>query len=127
MVIRRFEPRETFAEVDLAREALIDHPLQRAVDGRAADAGVRASYEAEEIVGAEVAFLFEEGPQNLFALSRSFAACWTQARDIRKGSCQSYSVENDEPQPQVEVAFGFLIVKPPPVTVSTKSTSAPFR
>src|SRR4029450_11521627 len=37
------------------------------------------------------------------------------------------STENDEPQPQVEVAFGFLIVNPPPVTVSTKSTSAPFR
>ena len=32
---------------------------------------------------------------------------------------------NDWPQPQVEVAFGFLMVKPPPVTVSTKSTSAP--
>src|SRR4029453_3605469 len=30
-------------------------------------------------------------------------------------------------QPQVEVAFGFLIVNPPPVTVSTKSTSAPLR
>ena len=30
-------------------------------------------------------------------------------------------------QPQVEVAFGFLMVNPPPVTVSTKSTSAPLR
>src|SRR3989454_4735521 len=38
-----------------------------------------------------------------------------------------YSTENDWPQPQVDVAFGFLMVKPPPVTVSTKSTSAPFR
>src|SRR5204863_6302280 len=26
------------------------------------------------------------------------------------------------PQPQVDLAFGFLIVKPPPVTLSTKST-----
>ena len=34
---------------------------------------------------------------------------------------------NDDPQPQVELAFGFLMVKPPPVMVSTKSTSAPFR
>ena len=127
VVIGRLEARAALAEVDFTREALIDHPLQRAVDGGAADAGVIAAYEAEEIVGAEVAFLFEEGPQDLFALSRSFAACGTQAGDIRKGSCQGYSVENDEPQPQVEVAFGFLIVKPPPVTVSTKSTSAPFR
>jgi hypothetical protein len=38
-----------------------------------------------------------------------------------------YSTENDDPQPQVEVAFGFLMVNPPPVIVSTKSTSAPFR
>ena len=34
---------------------------------------------------------------------------------------------NELPHPQVDVAFGFLIVNPPPVTVSTKSTSAPFR
>ncbi len=34
---------------------------------------------------------------------------------------------NDDPQPQVDFAFGFLMVKPPPVMVSTKSTSAPFR
>ena len=32
---------------------------------------------------------------------------------------KSDQAENDEPQPQVDVAFGFLIVKPPPVTVST--------
>ena len=38
-----------------------------------------------------------------------------------------YSVEYDEPQPQVDFAFGFLIVKPPPVMVSMKSTSAFFR
>src|SRR6185503_15694036 len=37
------------------------------------------------------------------------------------------STENEEPQPQVDVACGFLIVKPPPVIVSTKSTSAPVR
>src|SRR5205814_6887328 len=39
----------------------------------------------------------------------------------------NHSVENDEPHPHVDVAFGFLIVNPPPVTVSTKSTSAPFK
>src|SRR5207253_9654779 len=33
----------------------------------------------------------------------------------------------DEPQPQVDLAVGFLMVKPPPVTLSTKSTSAPRR
>ena len=40
--------------------------------------------------------------------------------------CLGYTL-NDEPQPQVDLAFGFLMVKPPPVTLSTKSTSAPFR
>ena len=34
---------------------------------------------------------------------------------------------NEDPQPQVDLAFGFLMVKPPPVTLSTKSTSAPRR
>src|ERR1700733_15231448 len=38
-----------------------------------------------------------------------------------------YSVENEDPQPHVDFAFGFLIVNPPPVMVSTKSTSAFFR
>ena len=88
MPVRRLEPETAFAEVDLARDAGVDHPLQRAVDGGAADAGKLGAYETEEIVGAEVAFLFEEGPQNLFALGRSFAACRTQARDIRKRTCQ---------------------------------------
>src|SRR3954467_14004406 len=40
---------------------------------------------------------------------------------------RGYSTEKDDPQPQVDVALGFLMVKPPPVIVSTKSTSAPFR
>ena len=39
----------------------------------------------------------------------------------------AYSVEKDDPQPHVDVALGFLIVKPPPVIVSMKSTSAFFR
>jgi hypothetical protein len=38
-----------------------------------------------------------------------------------------YSVEKDDPQPQVDLALGFLIVNPPPVIVSTKSTSAFFK
>src|SRR5688572_2904075 len=33
----------------------------------------------------------------------------------------------DEPQPQVDLAFGFLMVNPPPMLLSTKSTSAPLR
>jgi len=33
----------------------------------------------------------------------------------------------DEPQPPVDFALGFLLVKPPTMLLSTKSTSAPFR
>src|SRR5437660_9034460 len=46
---------------------------------------------------------------------------------VGAGATANYSTLKLEPQPQVDVAFGFLIVKPPPVIVSTKSTSAPFR
>ena len=38
-----------------------------------------------------------------------------------------YSVEKDDPQPHVDLAFGLLMVNPPPVMVSTKSTSAFFK
>src|SRR4051812_274242 len=38
-----------------------------------------------------------------------------------------YLVLNDWPHRHVDTAFGFLIVKPPPVTVSRKSTCAPPR
>src|SRR4051794_13133908 len=48
-------------------------------------------------------------------------------RDEAHACIVRYSVEKDDPQPQVDVAFGFLIVNPPPVIVSTKSTSAFFR
>ena len=47
-------------------------------------------------------------------------------RSVSEAGEAVYSVENDEPQPQVDFAFGFLIVKPPPVIVSMKSTSAFF-
>ena len=48
------------------------------------------------------------------------------ARTVHRLSLTFYTL-NEEPQPQVDFAFGFLIVKPPPVTLSTKSTSAPRR
>ena len=69
MAVRRLETRAAFAEIDFARDVRVDHPLQRAVDGGAADAGMAGADEGEQIVGAEVAFLLKEGPQNLFALA----------------------------------------------------------
>ena len=48
------EARAPFAEIDLAGDAGVDHPLQRAIDGRAADPGGLAADQIEQIVGADV-------------------------------------------------------------------------
>jgi hypothetical protein len=64
------------------------------------------------------------------ATGRRSSSAWAI---LRSASPQSvvmgavYSVENEDPQPHVDFGFGFLIVNPPPVMVSTKSTSAFFR
>ena len=59
-----------FAEVDLAGDAGVDHPLQRAVDGGAADPLILAADEVDEIVGGEVAFLAEKDVDDQVALAR---------------------------------------------------------
>ena len=74
--------------------------------------------------------LTQKQVQDAVAFAGTLAAGRPEDGKIRKGGSQLTSCQstvNDWPQPQVEVAFGFLIVKPPPVMVSTKSTSAPFR
>src|ERR1043165_911056 len=78
------EAETAFAEIDLARDAGVDHPLQGAVDSRAADAVIFAAYQVDEIVGAEVAFLAQEDVDDLFALARPFSASRLQAAEIRK-------------------------------------------
>ena len=60
MAIGRLEPRPAFAEVDLAGDAGADHPLERAVDGRAADPGILLPDQIEQIVGAEMPLLPQE-------------------------------------------------------------------
>ena len=72
--VRVLEAEAAFAEIDLARNAGVDHPLQRAVDGRAADPLVFAADEIDEIVGAEMSFLAEEDVDDLFALAGALAA-----------------------------------------------------
>ena len=63
---------------------------------------------------------------------QSCAPARTHARrpDTRHRRAPSRTVSyalNDDPQPQVDLAFGFLMVNPPPMLLSTKSTSAPCR
>ena len=52
----------------------IDHPLQRAVDGGAADAVIFVADEIDEIVGAEMPFLAQEHVDDLLALAGALAA-----------------------------------------------------
>ena len=133
VAIRRLETRTPFAEIDFARDSGVDHPLKGPVHRRPANPRVLAVNEVAQVVRAEMPFLTEEDTENPIAFRGSFAACRSKVREVGKGTIHasivnsSYSTEKDWPHPQVDVAIGFLIVKPPPVIVSTKSTSAPLR
>ena len=71
---RRLETRTALAEVDLARNARADHPLQRAIHGGAADPRVLTVHQIAEIVRAEVAFLPEKDVQDAVAFAGALAA-----------------------------------------------------
>ena len=85
MPVRVFEPETPLAEIDLAGDARVHHPLQRAVDGGAADAMVFLAYHVDEIVGAEVPVLTEKHVDDLLPLAGALAASRLQSRDVRKG------------------------------------------
>ena len=80
MAIRRLETRPAVAEIHLARDAGADHPLQRAVDGGAADARVLVADEIAQIVRAQMALLADEDTENSIALA------WTACRRQAAGS-----------------------------------------
>ena len=84
--VRVLEPEAALAEVDLAGDAGVHHPLQRAVDGGAADAVVFALDEVDEVVGAEVAFLLQEHVDDLFPLARTFRAGGSELIEIEQGA-----------------------------------------
>ncbi len=131
MPVRVFEAEPAAAEVDPPRHARLDHPLQRPVHGRTADRLVGSPDEIDEVIGAEVPLLAEEDADDEVALARPPAAGRAQLLDelgsrLHLGRTQPQTL-NDDPQPQVDFAFGFLMVKPPPIVLSTKSTSAPCR
>jgi len=74
VTVGRFEPRASLAEIDLARDARVDHPLQRTIDRGATDAGRLAPDELDELVGADMPFVTEEDGDDLIALARPLAA-----------------------------------------------------
>ena len=94
MTIGMLEAKATFAEIDLARDARVDHPLQRAVDGRAADAVIFAFDEIDEIVSAEVSLLAEEHGHDVVPLARPLGAGRPQAIEVRQRSGHEMCLRN---------------------------------
>ena len=85
--VRVLEPEPALAEVHLARDAGVHHPLQRAVDGGAADAMILVADQIDQIVGAQVAFLAQEDVDDEVALARALAARGPEPIEIgRRGS-----------------------------------------
>ena len=157
MPIRMLESTPTFTEINLACNSSVNHPLQRAVHRRTTNLVFVTANDFHKIVSTHVSFSIQKDIYDQIAFARSFTArraeplqisgLWfhcvrqkSKAEFIRESYNPRRSVTpkrvfktkrrctpNDKPQPQVDLAFGFLIVKPPPVRLSTKSTSAPFR
>ena len=79
MAVGRLEARAAFAEIDLAGDPGFDHPLQRAIDGRAPDPGSLAADEIEQIVRAQMTFLLQEGLEDPVAFAGMLSAGRAQA------------------------------------------------
>jgi hypothetical protein len=91
MAIGMFETKPTLTKVDLARDARIDHPLQRAIDGGAADAVIFAFDETDQIVSTEVPLLAEENVDDLVAFAGALGSSGPQPVDVRNGNRHSIS------------------------------------
>jgi hypothetical protein len=68
---RRIVAGAAVAEIHLVRHAGVDHPLQRAVDGGAADLRMLTPHGGEELVGADVPLLLQEHVEDAIALGRA--------------------------------------------------------
>ena len=87
MAVRMLEAEAAFAEVHLAGDARLLHPLQRAIDGGAADAVVFALDQVDQIVGAQMSLLPEEHVDDQVALAGALGAGRPQPIEIRNGRC----------------------------------------
>ena len=148
VTVRVLEADNALDRLDASCEAGLGHPLQRAIDGRAADVPIVAPNHLDEVVRAEVSFVAEERVDDQVALGRTPGATVAARRERSMGDCVAmarpgagardrarsapgpaitgYTLK-DDPQPQVDFAFGLRMVNPPPEMLSTKSTSAPLR
>src|SRR5258705_11951324 len=84
LTIGVFETEPALAEIDFAGDASVHHPLQRAIDGGAADALIFAADEIHEIIRTQVTFLAQEHVDDLFPLAGPLAAVRLEPAEIRK-------------------------------------------
>jgi hypothetical protein len=86
MPVGMLEAETAFAEIDLARDAGLHHPLQRAVDGGAAQSVIFALDEIDEIIGAQMSLLAEEHVDDQIAFAGPLGAGRSQTIQIRQSS-----------------------------------------
>ena len=82
VAIRVLEPETALAEVDLARDPRLLHPLERAVDGGAADLLILAADQIVQVVGGQMSFLAEEDIDDEVALAGAFAPGRPEAVEV---------------------------------------------
>src|SRR5262245_13744915 len=90
LAIGLLEAESPLAEINLAGDARIHHPLQGAIDGGAADPVIVVPNEIDEIVGAEMPFLTQEDVDNLLPLAGALATGRLQPTEIWENCCQRY-------------------------------------
>ena len=69
VTIRMFETETPFAKIDLPGNLRLDHPLQRAVDRRAADPVILRPDQIHEVIRAEMALLPKKDVDDQLALA----------------------------------------------------------
>ena len=84
--VRGLVPRSAVAEIDLARDLRVDHPLERAVDGGAPDPRFLPAHDVEQIVRAEMAFLTQKNTEDEIALAGALATGRTKAGIVGEGT-----------------------------------------
>ena len=93
MPVRVLESVLPIAEVHPPRDARIDHPLQRAVDCRAADPRVFAANQRDQFVGAEMSALAQEDVDDDVAFARTASAARAPRFDEFSGSQHGGPIE----------------------------------
>ena len=79
--VRGLEAETSFAEIDFAREAALDHPLQCPINSGAANAALIAADEIKKVICTEMTFLTQEYVEDMVAFAGALAT---------SGKCRSW-------------------------------------